>query len=411
MGILIFINNGMLKHIKLFEQFTNESLGVPENLVNSAKLIYDKIINQISYSGKAKYIMNRNYSLVDQFTVGDHTFNRINFRMSIRIDPRITQVTLAGANETSRSVTSPNLKRLRNVSDPTEVEMEFVFANDTVDFDAAEIKNYLIDKRHELIGTISHELKHAYDRVKKRVTSSVKRAEYTAHSGIGFGEIEPISDFFNHFYFVHEIENLVRASEVAGEMESIGITQKEFYNFITNNDLFKRLSKLRTYTYENLRKDLVPYLPVIKDILTNRIDPPKPIDGNTDDEIIDEILRIAYVYLATKRISNVSHLVEPDPMVMAFSYDVLKKFNEFMQKYVNSVKKYESDPTEFYEKEARNFRYISEKMIKKISKLYAMAKANESDSIFDREAWKKTMIIPLPKLLPTTIAYETKKEL
>jgi hypothetical protein len=308
-------------------------------------------------------------------------------------------------------VTSPNLKRLRNVSDPTEVEMEFVFANDTVDFDAAEIKNYLIDKRHELIGTISHELKHAYDRVKKRVTSSVKRAEYSAHSGIGFGEIEPISDFFNHFYFVHEIENLVRASEVAGEMESIGITQKEFYNFITNNDLFKRLSKLRTYTYENLRKDLVPYLPVIKDILTNRIDPPKPIDGNTDDEIIDEILRIAYVYLATKRINNVSQIVEPNPMAMAFNYDVRKKFNEFMQKYVNSVKKYESDPTEFYEKEARNFRYISEKMIKKISKLYATAKANESDSIFDREAWKKTMIIPLPKLLPTTIAYETKKEL
>lgn len=401
----------MLKHIKLFEQFTNEALGVPSNLVNSAKLIYDKIINQISYSGKARTIMNRNYSLVDQFMVGDHTFNRINFRMSIRVDPNITKVALAGANATSQSVTSPNLKRLRNVSDPTEAEMGFIFANDTVEFDAVEIKNYLIDKRHEIIGIISHELKHAYDGVKKRVTSSVQRAEYSAYSNIGFGELEPISDFFNHFYFVHKIENLVRASEVAGEMESIGITQKQFYNFITNSDLFKRLSKLRTYTYENFRKELVPYIPVIKDILTNRLDQPKQIDGYTDDEIIDEILKIAYVYLATAKISNISQIVGPSPMEMAFNYDVRKKFNEFMQKYVKNMKQYESDPTAFYEKEARNFRYISEKMIKKISKLYAMAKTNENDSIFDREAWKKTMIKPLPDILPNTISYPTKKEL
>jgi hypothetical protein len=54
--------------------------------------------------------------------------------------------------------------------------------------------------------------------------------------------------------------------------------------------------------------------------------------------------------------------------------------------------KYEKNPTKFFEDEIENFQYIANKMIKKISKVYALAKDDKQpveESILNWELYQK----------------------
>jgi len=69
----------------------------------------------------------------------------------------------------------------------------------------------------------------------------------------------------------------------------------------------------------------------------------------------------------------------------------LEKTDEVRQKFLSYVMKYEKNPTKFFEDEIENFQYIANKMIKKISKVYALAKDDEevSESIINWELHQK----------------------
>jgi len=55
----------------------------------------------------------------------------------------------------------------------------------------------------------------------------------------------------------------------------------------------------------------------------------------------------------------------------------LEKTDEIRRKFLSQTMKYEKNPTKFFEDEIENFQYIANKMIKKISKVYALAKDDE----------------------------------
>jgi hypothetical protein len=69
----------------------------------------------------------------------------------------------------------------------------------------------------------------------------------------------------------------------------------------------------------------------------------------------------------------------------------LGKTDEIRQKFLSYVMKYKKNPTKFFEDEIENFQYIANKMLKKISKLYAMAKDDEqvSESILNWDLYQK----------------------
>jgi hypothetical protein len=69
----------------------------------------------------------------------------------------------------------------------------------------------------------------------------------------------------------------------------------------------------------------------------------------------------------------------------------LEKTDEVRQKFLSYVMKYQKNPTKFFEDEIENFQYIANKMIKKISKVYALAKDDEpvSESILNWDLYQK----------------------
>jgi len=69
----------------------------------------------------------------------------------------------------------------------------------------------------------------------------------------------------------------------------------------------------------------------------------------------------------------------------------LEKTDEVRRKFLSYVMKYQKNPTKFFEDEIENFQYIANKMIKKISKVYALAKDDDavSESIINWELHQK----------------------
>lgn len=56
----------------------------------------------------------------------------------------------------------------------------------------------------------------------------------------------------------------------------------------------------------------------------------------------------------------------------------LEKTNEVRQKFLNYAIKYENNPVKFFEDEIENFSYLANKFLKRVIKLYAMAKDDET---------------------------------
>jgi hypothetical protein len=121
----------------------------------------------------------------------------------------------------------------------------------------------------EFISSITHELKHKYDKFKKPKTSLTARGEYITFTNNNFENIVPINRFLHNLYFTHTIENLVRPSELAGAIDAGEITKKGFYKFLTNERVFKQLKEIQGFTYEGFREQLKNDIDKIKTSFDN----------------------------------------------------------------------------------------------------------------------------------------------
>jgi hypothetical protein len=124
-------------------------------------------------------------------------------------------------------------------------------------------------------------------------------------------------------------------------------------------------------------------------------------DFETDDEIIDELLRIVYVNLVNQKIDIARRMMTTSGFEDLMGFIGNKQ--DFFDKIATGFIKYESRPLDFFKDEEKRFKMISEKMMKKISKLFAMAKVDKS-SIKDWELHHK--INKTGEQLETEIKYK-----
>ena len=120
---------------------------------------------------------------------------------------------------------------------------------------------------------------------------------------------------------------------------------------------------------------------------------------------INRVLEVAYIDLVNNRMEIFVQMTDhhmDDMLKFGMQLGVLpphledkvkelEKTDEVRKKFLSYVMKYEKNPTKFFEDEIENFQYIANKMLKKISKLYAMAKDDEpvSESIINWELHQK----------------------
>ena len=355
---------------KLTESELKEAVGVPEHIVSTAINIYDKMVSKLEKENKPlKEIENEKLTLTGQFPIGDIVVKKINIDFNFEKMPKGSEREWISAAHYSLSKLLPKLV-FKTANKKTEINMGFRIALNEKDKNKDFI-TFLKNSRNSLIPTVAHEIQHAYFEKKSQYEPLKKRADYQALSKFNIPFIKPINEFIFNSYYIHAIENIVRPTELAAHMELQGITRKDFLDFFMNSDIVKVLKEAREFTYQNLRDDLIAYTDVIKSILTMAgINP----DGMSDNELVDEMLRLTLINLSNTKGDIMKQILTTHTIEIIFGFTGEK--HEFFKKYIKYVTKSGDNYESFFKSEEKNFHQVSNEMIKKLSKLYSIAKEN-----------------------------------
>jgi len=370
---------------QLIKEELNEALGVPTGLVSAATNLYNDIISKLEslpqdvLNPSTEFILDGNYSFAD------YPIETVNLLIDIKKGKGpmvllgmfvrgsgLPQVTDKFRLQIGTSVGTPsigiNLRSSKN--------------------NKQDIINFFKQEKNEMVSSLAHELKHVYDDFKKPERSIKARSKYSSAQDIWLGEVKPLNLFLYHLYFVHAIENLVRPSEIAGRMAAAGVTKKGFYDFLTNDRVFKVLKDIQNFTYDGLKKELLQYIPQIRQVLD---DNNNSYDKRSKNKTIEKILEITYSSLLSSqaRVTNSLLASKWAERLLGFTGDKEKFWNN----YLASITKYGDDYDAYFRSEEKYFQKAATQVIKKISKLYDLAQDDEiqTESIINWELWHELL--------------------
>jgi hypothetical protein len=382
-----------------------EALGVPENILDAADMLYDVVENDIrsiddiqdGYNFKGKI----------DFELGDKKKIRIDsYELNVKIEEMedeegvldIISMGMGGRFGFDRDV---NLK----INEPsTTLNLDITFAVGD-NWKPEELIAKMEEERDENVSALAHEIKHKYDKQAKEYGRMGPDAVYQATQQKGNFAIPAIDRVFYRFmYYIHAIENLVRPTEVAYSMKRKNITKSQFKDFLEDNIVYKELLRIKNYTFDNFIQDLKQQEDRLDALLEHIGEDPSDM---SIDEKINKVLELVYVDLVNNRMDLFMQMTQgPMDDFLTFGAQLgmippgfeekmkqLQTTNEIRRKFLSRTMRYEKNPTKFFEDEFEKFNYVANKMLKKISKLYAMAKDDEqvSESILNWDLHQQIM--------------------
>ena len=383
-----------------------EALGVPNNILDAADMLYDIVERDI----KSINTIQDEYTFDGEinFELGDKKKIKIDsYELKVNIEEiedeegvlYIISMGMGGGFGFNRDV------YMKETEPSTTLELSITFAVGE-NWEPEGLIQKMEEERDEHVSSLSHEIKHKYDKQSKQFGLMGLDAEYQATQRRGTFGIPAIDRvFYRYMYYIHAIENLVRPTEVAYSMKRKNITKSQFKEFLENNRVYKELLEIKNFTFD----DFISQLKSQEDRLDALIDHIGEDPSNMSvDEKINKVLEVAYIDLVNNKmdlfVTMTEHAMDSFlkfgaqlgmlPSGAEVKLKELEKTNEIRQKFLNFAMKYENNPKKFFEDEFEKFNYVANKMLKKISKLYAMAKDDEqpvSESILNWDLHQQIM--------------------
>jgi predicted CopG family antitoxin len=383
-----------------------EALGVPDNILDAADMLYDVVEQDI----KTINTIQDEYDFDGEinFELGDKKKIKIDsYTLTVKIEEiedegggvlDIISMGMESGFGFNRDV------YMKETESSTTLELSITFAVGE-NWEPEELIQKMEEERDEHVSSLSHEIKHKYDKQSKQFGLMGLDAEYQATQRRGTFGIPAIDSVFYRFmYYIHAIENLVRPTEVAYSMRRKNITKSQFKEFLENNKVYKELLEIKNFSFDDFISQLKEQEERLDKLLEHvGYDP----SNMTIDEKIKKVLEFVYIDLVNNKMDLfVEMTTHSNDNFLQMALDIgllppnaekniegIKKTNEIRQKFLNYVIKYQKNPTKFFENEFKNFNFVANKMLKKISKLYAMAKDDKqvSESIINWELHQKIM--------------------
>ena len=176
------------------------------------------------------------------------------------------------------------------------------------------------------------------------------------------------------------MENLVRPSEIAAIIKKKGIKKKDFVSFLDQNQTVKKLKKIRDWSYEGMKKQLLQEIDIIKERLTDS----DIVVPGTDEETVNLLLKMLYNNIQRNAISVFKSLykeIEGEEDPFSFLAAVLggKPTPSEYQKEIDDFTKSRrySDYNKFFLDQEKSIKTGADKTIRKIAKLYDLAESEE----------------------------------
>lgn len=390
-----------MKYIISEQQYVrlSEALGVPDSILDAAEEFYD------IFSEKLKSITEKEGKYVFRgpvdITIGDKTKVNIDeYTLIIEVEEYdgyegLPQIISFGMGQSFKFDRKILMKRI-DESSHAEFTIEFGVSPN---WEPNQLYEEFIRDKDEHIGDLAHEIKHKYDKQVKRIDLIGRDAEYSGAQQSARFRIPVIDDEFLHYlYYTSAAESLVRATEVASILRSKKVTKSQFRDFLEKNKTFLQLIKIKNFTFEKFISGIRQKMDRVDGIL-DAMD--KNPENMTEDEKINEILRLLYVNLANTKLELfVRYIGNPMEGIMelfreftGIADETELKVDKIKEKFQNYIVRYKDNPTQYFKDEIDKFHNVANQMIKKLSKLYAMAQedAVKTESIINWEFHRMMM--------------------
>jgi hypothetical protein len=386
------MNRDSLKQL-IREEIKNlsEAVGVPANIDTLAKDIYDQVVSEIDEGYDLSELMGEPIILQGDFNISDLNFNAVVIKLDFSPgdDYAFVGMDVATGLEGGKNfnLTVPKKEKFNMVI----ITFRFMVPISQIrDITGEDIKDFLTGQgRVEVIASLAHELKHFYDGFKskgRKGGSITRRAAYKAYVEGGF-PLKSLTEFMYNLYFVHEIENTVRSSELAGAIKAGDITKKDFYEFLTQNRVYQRLKLIRDYSFGDLKSKLMGETNAIKKIFDANGVP--YLKNDSDEKLVDTVLEI---FVATVADWKYSLLVD---ITRAFSKASASDKKQFFAQQKQDMERFEDNPQGYFEYEIKNASKEADILMKKLSKLYSITPDDKpevtNENIVDWKRWYKLM--------------------
>lgn len=389
----------------LILEIINEALGVPENLIESSEELYDDILKKISKLKKKSFSdpdTPVQFKVKKNYRISDYDITRVNMEIYIMPHQSATGVDLYKAGIESQSKKSDITYNLIHHDTGGEILLQLRFAV-PLEWEMSDVIEYFKIEKNEIIRNLSHELKHAYDHTKTPSEKSEDRASYMAFTNLRFN-IPPIDSFLHDLYYIHQVENLVRPSEVASAIKTNKISQRDFLEFLMSNDTYKNLKKIQNFSVKNFKEEVGNYLDIIDRYLEhfNELDKYK-----TKEERVERILELLLMNLHNMAADAMKSILTSNFMeaLVGFEGNKAKKF----QKYLRTFDKFPNTDS-FLNEQEKKFKFVSSKMIRKISKLYDLLSKDKikNESIINWDLYHEINKTKEKNIITNQFKYEKK---
>lgn len=360
-----------MNRIVKFDNFLNEALGVPTNIIPLAKELFDFIVENIYPDDDLDGLCEYPIVMSGNFTVGDMAIKDIVIGFEFSVSQSYSDVLLLGMGS--------HFERFLGVDKKTKGYYSGTFLKDeallSIKFEVSEdvtgddIINYLKKDREYIIPILAHELKHFYDKFKNPRSGVRKWTEYIVVAQNSFGSIQPLNDFLLLSYYLHEFENLVRPTEMAATMDMKRVKPENFKTFFMGTDIYKKLKVAQEFSLTIMKNQLEEYLgQIIFTLLELKHEPTKLIELDKG-QLINLILKEFYESLLVWKGQMLETLIYPKGK---HPLRFLQNKERFYDEYLTKITKFASDYNSFYKSEAKFLNQEAFRMIKKLARLYEL---------------------------------------
>lgn len=378
----------MVKIVKK-RDLLNEALGVPDNLPETAKRIYYNILNIIPPGADFKKLNGLNLIVSGNYRISDYNFNNVNLQINIEEDNNFNLLAMGSGNEseldkdikknigTVGSVKNRYVQVSRDLRqhNPYGFDLSIIFSGPKM-LRGEHILKYLIHYKNRIVKIIGHELMHLYDfykNKKRNINKQVSNALSQQDLNIN---VPTFKRFSQIAYFLNSNENVVRMSEIASGIIDGDITKREFYRFLAEDDTLNMLEMVSRYKFSDFKNDLLGDRDSVLNLfLKDNIVPPFLITYLRMDnrkylevtmDFLREVIRGGENFVLHGMLNTVSH-----------NYTDAEKEEIIRRQNLKKGK----DGEQYFEKIFKKFNFEAEKVLRKIYKLYAMAKDEPNPNI------------------------------
>lgn len=339
-----------------------EAVGVPDNILETSRRLFD-LTSEIFLENDLKSIGgSRGFISKERFNIADLEFNTTLLHFVFKVEQDADLIFDGMSVSFEGKFDDKKMEWIRYKDLNLHITTMFTISDDTTE---EELEEFIMLNQKKITTSFAHELKHYYDQFKTNKLKLSDIANYRGDEKFQFGLL-PIDRFIFMLYYTNALENLVRPTEIYADLKQDHIMQKDFYNFLLNTTTYKTLNKIRSFSYAELKQEL-------RDDYMERVDELLVKIGRTDitdpDEKVNELCKLIYSTISDEKINVYKEHTVLSSIFSKFSPNLnqqLKAFEKFKKKVTF---KSHDEYFMYYEKK---FKFVADRMIKKISKLYSL---------------------------------------